>query len=113
MQQGPDMSTRLKMGMSGGSGYGGWGAISMQNVSTVTMMRDKLAAFTKMSTAEVAAIADGGRLDVEHPTGRFTVDIDIAQERGDFHVTRSALLRTARKLMDGYVYVSEEGATTC
>ena len=60
----------------------------------------------------VTAIADGGRLDVEHPMGRFTVDIDIAQERGDFHVTRSALLRTARKLMDGNVYVSE-GVTTC
>ena len=44
--------------------------------------------------------------------GRFTVDIDIAQEHGDFHVTRSALLRTARKLMDGNVYVSE-GLTTC
>ena len=60
----------------------------------------------------VTAIVDGGLLDVEHPTGRFTVDIDIAQERGDYRVTRSALLRTARKLMDGNVYVSE-GLTTC
>ena len=60
----------------------------------------------------VTTIVDGGRLEVEHPSGRFTVDIDIAQERGGFHVTRSALLRTARKLMDGNVYVSEE-LTTC
>jgi 4-oxalomesaconate tautomerase len=60
----------------------------------------------------VTAIVDGGLLDVEHPTGRFTVDIDIAQERGDYRVTRSALLRTARKLMDGNVYVPE-GLITC
>ena len=60
----------------------------------------------------ITTIVDGGRLEVEHPSGRFTVDIDIAQERGGFHVTRSALLRTARKLMDGNVYVSEE-LTTC
>ena len=59
----------------------------------------------------VTTIVDGGRLEVEHPSGRFTVDIDIAQERGGFHVTRSALLRTARKLMDGNVYVSEELTT--
>ena len=50
--------------------------------------------------------------DIEHPTGRFTVDIDIVDENGRYTIRRSALLRTARKLMDGNVYVPE-GLFTC
>ena len=55
----------------------------------------------------VAGEQVGGTIDVEHPTGRFTVDIEIANENGAISVIRSALLRTARKLMDGNVYVQE------
>ena len=43
----------------------------------------------------------------EHPTGRFTVDIDVAREGDDWVVRRSALLRTARKLMQGTVFVPD------
>lgn len=60
------------------------------------------------SVAEaVAGSAGSGSLDVEHPSGRFTVDIELEEEGGEYKVTRSALLRTARKLMDGNVYVPE------
>jgi 4-oxalomesaconate tautomerase len=45
------------------------------------------------------------RLDIEHPTGFFTVEVDIDVERSPVEVRRAALLRTARKLMDGRVYV--------
>jgi 4-oxalomesaconate tautomerase len=55
----------------------------------------------------VASETTGGALDVEHPTGRFTVEIELSEQGGQFNVTRSALLRTARKLMDGNVYVQE------
>ncbi|WP_269747055.1 PrpF domain-containing protein [Elstera litoralis] len=54
--------------------------------------------------------AEGGRvLDIEHPTGFFSVDM-VAQVSGDplkpeVVVSRSALLRTARKLMGGSVFV--------
>lgn len=44
------------------------------------------------------------RIDVEHPTGFFTVDMDVAIDEGVVRVNRSALLRTARKLMRGDVY---------
>lgn len=54
---------------------------------------------------EIAASNEAGTLDIEHPSGRFTVDIDIANDGGEYVVRRSALLRTARKLMDGQVYV--------
>ncbi len=45
------------------------------------------------------------RLDIEHPTGFFTVDMDIHINGDLITVRRSALLRTARKLMAGMVYV--------
>ncbi len=58
--------------------------------------------------AEVAGIADVEAvtsLDVEHPTGFFTVAMDVSLEAGEVKVHRSALLRTARKLMAGEVYI--------
>ena len=54
----------------------------------------------------VAQHRDGsGPLEVEHPTGSFGVDIELAGEGNDIEVRRSALLRTARKLMEGAVFV--------
>jgi len=44
-------------------------------------------------------------IEVEHPTGFFTVTIDVRLEAGTPVVTRSALLRTARLLMRGEVFV--------
>lgn len=54
----------------------------------------------------VSARTGGGQasLEVEHPTGFFTVDMEIAVDDGVVSVRRSALLRTARKLMAGEVY---------
>ena len=60
----------------------------------------------------VTDTATGGEMDIEHPTGRFTVDIGISEREGCHVITRSALLRTARKLMDGTVYVPQ-GAAVC
>ncbi len=45
------------------------------------------------------------RLDIEHPTGFFTVTMGVTMTDGTVRVERSALLRTARKLMRGEVYV--------
>jgi 4-oxalomesaconate tautomerase len=47
------------------------------------------------------------QLDIEHPTGSFTVTIDADVEGDTVNVHRSALLRTARKLMEGQVFVAE------
>jgi len=58
--------------------------------------------------AEVADIADPASvksLDVEHPSGFFTVEMDVELADGAVKVRRSALLRTARRLMKGEVYV--------
>lgn len=58
---------------------------------------------------EVAGIAAAGgvhRLDIEHPTGFLTVETDLDLTDSVVRVRRSALLRTARKLMQGEVYVA-------
>ena len=60
------------------------------------------------SVAEgIAILPQSGpvRLDVEHPTGFFTVDLEVDVLPGGIAVRRSALLRTTRRLMDGFVYV--------
>lgn len=58
------------------------------------------------SVAEgVAQVTDPASLDVEHPTGFFTVAMETAMEDGALKVRRAALLRTARRLMRGEVYV--------
>jgi len=51
------------------------------------------------------AAAGPRRLEIEHPTGFFTVEMDVTGSGGDLRVNRSALLRTARKLMRGEVFV--------
>jgi 4-oxalomesaconate tautomerase len=57
--------------------------------------------------AAVARVGGGApqRLEVEHPTGFFTVDVEVAVQGEDVTVKKSALLRTARKLMRGEVFV--------
>ena len=55
--------------------------------------------------ADVATLTDPQSVEVEHPTGFFTVAMDVTLEGGAVKVRRSALLRTARRLMRGEVYV--------
>ena len=58
--------------------------------------------------ATVAKVGGGQRqqqLDIEHPTGFFTVDMEVVAQGQSVEVKRSALLRTARKLMRGEVFV--------
>jgi 4-oxalomesaconate tautomerase len=58
--------------------------------------------------ADVAGLKGGSgekSLEIEHPTGFFTVDMDVTIKDGAVTVHRAALLRTARMLMRGEVYV--------
>lgn len=45
------------------------------------------------------------RYIIEHPTGFFSVDIEASETNGDLIVNRASLLRTARKLFSGEVFV--------
>jgi methylitaconate Delta-isomerase len=42
---------------------------------------------------------------IGHPAGIFTLEMRVAERDGQLTLTRSALARTARMIMDGYVYV--------
>lgn len=44
-------------------------------------------------------------LDIEHPTGFFTVEMDVEPDGDGIKVNRAALVRTARLLMRGEVFV--------
>ncbi len=60
--------------------------------------------------ADVAGIApDPGEttLDIEHPSGYFSVTLEVANGPSGPTVARAALLRTARLLMRGAVYVPD------
>ena len=57
--------------------------------------------------ARVAPDFDSQRIDVEHPTGFFSVDMAIERSGNSVKVVRSALLRTCRKLMSGEVFAAE------
>jgi 4-oxalomesaconate tautomerase len=60
-------------------------------------------------TAKIARVADTGRsrrLDVEHPTGFFTVEMNVETQGSSIRVQRAALLRTARKIMAGNAFVA-------
>jgi 4-oxalomesaconate tautomerase len=54
---------------------------------------------------------DTQSLSVEHPTGEFTVDLELDRTGDRPVVTRAGLLRTARLLFDGYVFPHPQYST--
>lgn len=63
---------------------------------------------------EVARLPGGcvKLLSVEHPTGEFSVRLEVGGTPEAPRVLRAGLLRTARKIMDGVVYVHEAFASS-
>jgi len=55
--------------------------------------------------AELAQVTDPSDIAVEHPTGFFAVSMDVRGAGADIVVERAALIRTARKLMKGEIYI--------
>lgn len=54
--------------------------------------------------AKISANASG-RISVEHPSGEFSVDLEVVEGPNGPEVKRAALLRTARKLFAGHVFI--------
>jgi 4-oxalomesaconate tautomerase len=97
---GGTINTRMFIPQRAHEAIGVLGAVS---VATACVVPGSVAA------RQAHGIAASGmrRVDVEHPTGFFTVELDVGKDdgTGGVIVTRSALVRTARKLMRGEVYV--------
>lgn len=77
------------------------GVLGVVSVATACVTPGSVAA----KVAGVQAANGTQRLDIEHPTGFFTVEMDVTLQGDELRVNRSALLRTARKLMRGEVFV--------
>ena len=78
------------------------GVLGAVSVATACVLPGSVA----HAIADVPDKTEGStEVEGEHPTGFFTVTIDVTQAGGTVAVTRSALLRTARLLMRGEVFV--------
>ena len=77
------------------------GVLGAVSVATACVISGSVAA----KIAGIGEAAGSRRLEIEHPTGFFTVEMDVVETAQGIEVRRSALLRTARKLMRGEVFV--------
>ncbi len=77
------------------------GVLGAVSVATACLLPGSVAA----ELARLDRASGAGRVDVEHPTGFFSVDIAVETSAGGLRVRRAALLRTCRKLMTGEVHV--------
>jgi 4-oxalomesaconate tautomerase len=79
------------------------GVLGAVSVATAVVTPGSVAA--RIAAPSAGATSQARLLDIEHPTGFFTVEMDVVADGGTISVRRSALLRTARKLMRGEVFV--------
>lgn len=77
------------------------GVLGAVSVATACLIPGSVA----HEVAGLETAGDATAVEVEHPTGFFTVTMDVAVVDGQVEVRKSALLRTARLLMRGDVYV--------
>lgn len=96
-QNGGDVCTRTFIPHRCHEAIGVLGAVS---VATACAIKGSVA-----DTGE--AISGSKTFEIEHPTGFFSVAMEVSGAGKDIKVSRSALLRTARLLMRGEVFVPE------
>ncbi|MFL6547851.1 MAG: 4-oxalomesaconate tautomerase [Povalibacter sp.] len=77
------------------------GVLGAVSVATACALPGSIAA----DVVQVDGIKAEQRIEVEHPTGFFTVDLELLRDGDSVTVQRSALLRTSRLLMRGEVFV--------
>ena len=97
-QRGGTISTRTFIPRRVHEAIGVFGAVS---VATACLIPGSVA------TAVAGPLIDTGvtTLDIEHPTGYFSVSMDVSPSDGGVLINSSSLLRTARLLMRGEVYI--------
>jgi 4-oxalomesaconate tautomerase len=79
------------------------GVLGAVSVATAIVAPGSVAA--RVARLPAAAATGAQSLEIEHPTGFFTVEMDVVRDGPMITVKRSALLRTARLLMRGEVFV--------
>ncbi|MEY4424861.1 MAG: hypothetical protein RJB56_488 [Actinomycetota bacterium] len=79
------------------------GVLGAVSVATACMLPGSVA----NKIAGLTEVAGELNIEVEHPTGFFTVQMQVDNSGPQLVVTKSALLRTARMLMSGNIFVSK------
>lgn len=79
------------------------GVLGAVSVATACVLPGSAA--TGIATPPVTAPDKQAEVEVEHPTGSFTVSMRVDASPGRFGVTRVELLRTARLLMRGEIFI--------
>jgi 4-oxalomesaconate tautomerase len=92
------VSTRTFIPKKVHEAIGVFGAVS---VATACLIPGSVAS----EVADLAGSSSPMTLDIEHPTGYFSVSLDVSIDSGQVIVNSAALLRTARLLMRGDVFV--------
>jgi len=77
------------------------GVLGAVSVATACLMPGSVAHPLSQLPREAAV----QRLDVEHPTGSFQVEVEVARRGDTLDVLRAALMRTARKIFEGKVFI--------
>ena len=69
---------------------------------------DEAPLLSNMATDERhAPIAGLRRVEVQYPAGRIQVEVELSEVDGQFKLVQAALLRTARKILEGTLFVPE------
>ncbi len=100
---GGDISTRTFIPHRCHEAIGVFGAVS---VATAALLPE-----TPAATVARPEAGTGGTLVCEHPSGSFTVAIDIDTSGGAHDIRRAGIIRTARKIMDGTAFPAEHRPT--
>jgi 4-oxalomesaconate tautomerase len=78
------------------------GVLGAVSVATACILEGSVA----NKVAGISTGANALEVEVEHPTGFFTVQLETDFSTGELRIAKSALLRTARLLMSGDIFVS-------
>ena len=80
------------------------GVLGAVSVASACLIQGSVASKIASIDLEASTLA----LNIEHPSGYFTVNCDLERGQGGVKVSRVSLMRTARLLMRGEVYVSSQ-----
>lgn len=98
---GADLESRLSLMQRPHRAYPVTGAVATGAAARIpgTLVREALG-------TGAAAARDAAPVRIGHPTGVLEIDVGVDAEReGGPELTRAVLLRTARRLMDGFAYI--------
>ncbi|AEI47968.1 4-oxalomesaconate tautomerase [Runella slithyformis] len=82
------------------------GVLAAVSVATACVIPDTVCQGV-MSKQNSLLIAHHSSLSIEHPSGEFTVSLEYSFQNGEINILKSGVIRTARLLSKGEVYIPQ------